>query len=119
MVSSSHTVNSNMFQDATLVYGPDPDAAFSALSIPDNNWWSTATFVSGGGTHYYMLKCTTASKYDLYRAYPHHPTFGTLLDGIRYSWTPGATGNACSPWAMHGGAPYSGSGAVTITLDPS
>lgn len=125
MVSSSHTVNGNMFQDDTLDYEAAPAWAtgpvFAVLRNP--TWWSRNTFVSGGGTHYYVISCpidgsADASGYRLYRAYQAHPTLGAFLDGPRYTWLPGTVANACSPWAMHGGAPYVGSGAVTITLDP-
>jgi hypothetical protein len=122
MVSSSHTVNGNMFQDDALDYEAAPAWASggSFTSIQNPAWWSRNTFVSGGGTHYYVISCptVTGNRYDLYRAYQAHPTFGAFLDGPRYTWTPGQPNNACSPWAMHGGTPYSGSGAVTITLDP-
>lgn len=104
-------LNSGLFNDATLVYGPNPAPFDSGFAIPPSNHWSVETFDNGINTFRYMLFCSIAQ----YRLNVCAIT-GTSSPAIteRYTWAPfpSAPGNACSPFYLLNGVMYSGGNAT-------
>lgn len=111
MKATNPLLNNQLFQDATLVYGPPP-APFVGFPIPDPAHWSPGTFVDGSGnTFYYAFYCDT-SVYRLDLAYTTGP--GAPVLSNRYTWNPGVVtgGNACNGFYMLNGTVFVGGNAT-------
>jgi hypothetical protein len=108
MHSSEPASNNQMFQSATLQYGPTPSNLLPVV-LQTSSYLSTSSFPDPilGAPFYYLLNCYVGA-YVLTRVYVTSPFGSPYRDAIRYSWVPGFSGNTCSPFLMTNGQIYRG-----------
>src|SRR5260370_8582874 len=102
MVSSDHSAESQMFQDATITYVQVPPA-YQAMALGDaagKGFFSTASFTDPdfGDQFQYYFTCS-GSLFTLTRVYPFYTLTGTpFRDAVRYAWLVTTAANSSHPF---------------------
>lgn len=109
--ATAPSLNNQIFQDATLVYGPAPAPFVGHAGIPADSHWSPGTFTDGSGfTFYYVFYCLS-SVYRLDLAYTTGPSSPVINN--RYTWNALSTaGNTCNVFYMLNGTIFAGGNAT-------
>lgn len=114
MVSSKPASNNQIFQSATLQYGPTPSSLLPVVLTP-SSYLSTSSFPDPilNASFYYFLTCSLGA-YVLTRVYVTSPFGSPFRDSIRYKWVPGFPGNICTPFSMTNGQIFTGGDASCV-----
>jgi hypothetical protein len=114
MTSSKPLSNNQIFQNATLQYGPTPGPLLPVV-LTSSSYLSTTSFPDPilSVPFYYFLTCSLGA-YVLTRVYVTSPFGSPFRDSIRYKWIPGFPGNTCSPFLMTNGQIFAGGDASCI-----
>ncbi len=112
------SANYNIFQNATIVYGPVPPG-LSALSLGANAYLSTAEFTDSlsSDKFRYRFFCS-AGFFCISRVYEVSVHGSPYSDATLYRWLAGSGGNTCTPFLMVSGTIFGGgdpSTAVTLS----
>jgi hypothetical protein len=110
MKATRPDLNGGLFNDATLVYGPNPAPFDSGFGLPGSCHWSEEEFVVGTDTFRYALYCSIG-QYRLILATSAGPLAPNIAQ--RYTWTAtGTAGNTCGPFYLLNGVMYVGGDAT-------
>ena len=107
-------LNYGIFQAGTLSWQAVP-AALSGLYLGPSAYLSNGTFVdpSTGDTFWYLFYCETGL-WCLTRVFQFSIFGSPYREGIRYRWSPGLTGNVCSPFLLSQGTVFTGGNPGTV-----
>lgn len=108
MTSSKPDSNNQIFQSATLVYGPTPTPLLPVV-LTTSSYLSTSSFLDPilNLPFFYFLTCSINS-YTLTRVYVQFIGGGPGRDSVRYKWVPGFEGDTCTPFLMSVGQMFPG-----------